>query len=316
MDDRIRIGISSCLLGENVRYDGTNKLDTYLRDTLGRYVDYVPVCPETEAGLGVPREPMRLVDSGKGVRLVTTRTGVDMTDMMQRWSAKRVDELAGKDLCGFIFKSRSPSSGMARVKVYDGNGVPSPRGVGVFAGAFMYRFPLVPVEDEGRLHDPRLRENFIELIFALKRWRDLLNERKSRGGLVRFHTAHKLLVMSHSVEHYRHLGKLVASQKDVPSGELYERYEEMFVNALRLQSTVKKNVNVLQHVMGYFKRDITPDEKVELSEVIENYRDGNVPLIVPVTLLNHYVRKYDEGYLKSQFYLNPHPVELALRNHV
>lgn len=316
MEEKIKIGISSCLLGENVRYDGTNKLDVFLKDTLGRYFEYVPVCPEAEAGLGVPREPMRLVETGEGVRLVTSRTGRDMTGLMRKWAAGRVEELSAADLCGFIFKSKSPSSGMDRVKVYDKNGVPRPKGVGVFAEAFMARFPLTPVEDEGRLNDPKIRETFIELIFTLKRWRSLLKGRRNRGGLVDFHTGHKLLIMSHSVEHYRKMGRLVASDKGTPLQELYDSYFGMLVEALRLKSTVKKNVNVLHHIMGYFKTDISAGEKGELLEVIENYRSGFVPLIVPVTLINHYVNKYDKEYLKKQHYLNPHPVELALRNHV
>jgi len=316
LEEKIKIGISSCLLGENVRYDGTNKLDVFLKDTLGRYFEYVPVCPEAEAGLGVPREPMRLVETGEGVRLVTSRTGRDMTGLMRKWAAGRVEELSAADLCGFIFKSKSPSSGMDRVKVYDKNGVPRPKGVGVFAEAFMARFPLTPVEDEGRLNDPKIRETFIELIFTLKRWRSLLKGRRNRGGLVDFHTGHKLLIMSHSVEHYRKMGRLVASDKGTPLQELYDSYFGMLVEALRLKSTVKKNVNVLHHIMGYFKTDISAGEKGELLEVIENYRSGFVPLIVPVTLINHYVNKYDKEYLKKQHYLNPHPVELALRNHV
>ena len=214
--DKIRLGISTCLLGENVRYDGGHKLDRYLTDTLGQYVEYVPVCPEVECGLTVPREAMRLVGRADAPRLVTVRTRLDLTDRMMSWAKKRVKELEGEDLCGFIFKGGSPSSGMERVKVYNDRGMAEKKGVGMFARVFMDHFPLVPVEEEGRLHDPKLRENFIESIFALMRWRELLRGRKNLGALVHFHTEHKLLILSHSEKHYRALGKLVADGKKTP----------------------------------------------------------------------------------------------------
>lgn len=205
---------------------------------------------------------------------------------------------------------------MERVKVYNAKGVPVRKGVGIFARAFMESFPLLPVEDEERLHDPELRDNFIERIFALKRWRDTLATRKSRGSLVDFHTKNKLVILSHSQKHYRAMGRLVAKAKDVPIRDLYDNYQHLLMDALRLRTTVKKNVSVLQHVMGYLKKELSSDEKQELLEIIDEYHQGHVPLIVPITLMNHYVRKYDQPYLKNQFYLHPHPVELQLRNHV
>jgi uncharacterized protein YbgA (DUF1722 family)/uncharacterized protein YbbK (DUF523 family) len=316
VEERVKLGISACLLGQDVRYDGGHKLDRFLRDTLGRYVEYVPVCPEVECGLGVPRESMRLVGDPGSPRLVTTRSGQDHTDRMVTWAHKRVSDLEEDGLCGFIFKSKSPSSGMERVKVYDKNGMPTKKGAGIFARIFMERFPLLPVEEEGRLHDPKLRENFIERIFAIKRWREVLDKNKKRGNLVDFHTRHKLLILSHSPKIHRLMGKLVASAKGMPLKDLYNQYQNLLMEALRLKATIKKHVNVLQHMMGYFKKIISPDEKKELTEIIDLYRKGYVPLIVPVTLINHYVRKYDQAYLKGQLYLNPHPIELQLRNHV
>lgn len=313
---KIKLGISSCLLGEKVRFDGGHKLDHFITDTLGKYVEFVPVCPEVECGLGIPREAMHLAASPEGARLVTIRTQADYTERMLTWARKRVVELEREDLCGFIFKSGSPSSGMERVKIYYGKGEPSKTGVGLFAREFMRHFPLLPVEDEGRLHDPGLRENFLERLFTLKRWRETLALGSKRGQLVDFHTRHKLLIMSHSPKHYVLLGKLVARIKEIPLPEVYEQYQTLLMEALRLKSTVKKNVNVLLHVMGYFKRDLSLAEKAELLEIVENYRQGYIPLIVPVTLLNHYVRKYGQAYLKSQYYLDPHPLELKLRNHV
>ncbi len=311
----IKIGISACLLGENVRYDGGHKKDRYLTDTLGQYVIYVPVCPEVEYGLGIPREALRLVGDPESPRLVTSRSGVDHTEGMLGYAEKRVLDLENEDLCGFIFKSKSPSSGMERVKVYNEKGMPLKKGVGMFAGVFMGRLPLIPVEEEGRLHDPGLRENFIERIFTLRRWREVRAGKKSLGRLVDFHSRNKLLFMAHSPQHYRTMGKLVGHGKEYNVNDLYGRYEILMMEALKLKSTVRKNSNVLQHMLGYFKKQLSPDEKQEVLESIDSYREGYVPLIMPLTLLRHFVRKYEEPYLGIQTYLDPHPVALKLRNH-
>ena len=314
--EKIKLGISTCLLGENVRYDGGHKLDRFLTDTLGQYVEYVPVCPEVECGLPVPRESMHLEGDHESPRLVTLRTKQDMTERMVSWAKRRVVELEKEGLCGFIFKSDSPSSGMERVRVYNEKGMPVKKGVGMFARIFMEHYPLLPVEDEGRLHDPKLRENFIERIFILKRWREVLIKKESRGNLVDFHTSHKLLILSHSSKHYQIMGKLVAQAKEIPLKSLYQQYQTILMEALQLKTTPKKNGNVLMHMMGYFKEQLSSDEKQELLEVMDHYRQEYIPLIVPMTLINHYVRKYDQPYLKQQVYLNPHPLELQLRNHV
>ncbi|MFW6148184.1 MAG: YbgA family protein [Thermodesulfobacteriota bacterium] len=316
MEKQIKLGISTCLLGQKVRYDGGHKLDRFLTDTLGKYVDYVPVCPEVECGFGIPREAFRLVGDPDSPRLITSRTHQDCTDRMMLWGRKRVVELEAEGICGFIFKSNSPSSGMERVKVYTEKGMPVKKGRGIFARIFIEHFPLIPVEEEGRLHDPRLRENFIERIFALKRWRETLSKELRMADLVKFHTHHKLLILSHSEKHYRTMGKLVAAGKEMPLKELYARYEALLMEALQLKTTPKKNSNVLMHMMGYFKKQFTPDEKQELLEIIRQYSDGYIPLMVPITLINHYVRKYNQPYLREQTYLHPHPVELQLRNHV
>lgn len=313
--EKIRLGVSTCLLGEKVRYDGGHKLDHFLTDTLGQYVDYVPVCPEVECGFGIPREPFRLVGDPQDPRLVTTRTNQDHTERMAQWAWKRVEELEKEGLCGYIFKSGSPSSGMERVKVYDSNGVPRKVGVGIFARVFMEHFPLLPVEDEGRLNDRELRENFIERIFTLKRWRETLLQKQNLGNLINFHTRHKLLILSHSPEHYRTMGRVVAQGKDIPLKPLYDTFQTLLMEALQRKTTAKKNANVLQHMVGYFKEQISVDEKQELLEIIDQFRRGYFPLIVPITLTNHYVRKYNQPYLKEQEYLNPHPLELQLRNH-
>jgi uncharacterized protein YbgA (DUF1722 family)/uncharacterized protein YbbK (DUF523 family) len=316
MEERVRLGISSCLLGNAVRWNSGHKMDRYLTRTLGQFVDYVPVCPEVEAGFGVPRESMRLVGDPEKPRLITFKTKTDQTDRMLGWTRRRVKELEKEDLHGFIFKSDSPSSGMIRVKVYTEKGMPVKKGVGMFAREFMAHFPLIPAEDDGRLHDPNIRENFIERIFALRRWRQTVDNGRNMGNLVDFHTRNKLLILSHSPKHYKVMGKLVAEGKQMPMKELYDQYETALMDALTLKTTPKKNLNVLQHLMGYFKKQLSKDEKQELLDVFDRYRQEFVPLVVPLTLINHFVRKYDQPYLKLQTYLNPHPVELKLRTHV
>ena len=310
----IRIGVSSCLLGNKVRFDGGHKHDRYITGTLGNYFEFVPVCPEVECGLSIPREAMRLVGDPNSPRLMTNKTGVDLTDKMNKWAESRVSELAQDNLCGFIFKSKSPSSGMERVKVYDKNNVPRAIGVGLFARAFKERFPLLPIEEEGRLHDIVLRENFIESVFVYQRWRETVAQSTAKS-LVTFHTQHKLLLRSHSEKHYRELGRIVAQAGTLDPEKLFSVYQENLMAAMKLKPTVKKHVNVLMHMMGHFKKVLSGDEKKELLEVIERFSKQYVPLIVPITLMNHYVRKYNETYLQKQYYLTPHPTELKLRNH-
>ena len=314
MTEPITVGVSACLLGERVRYDGGHTHDRYITDTLGAYFSFVPVCPEVGCGLPIPREAMRLEGDPAAPRLMTRTTRVDHTERMLSYCATTVCELEQKDMCGFIFKKNSPSSGLFRVKVYhSGQAVKS--GSGLFAAAMVRHFPLLPMEEEGRLNDPGIRENFIERIFSYHRWKNFLAEKPTIGRLVEFHTAQKLLMMAHSPQMYRELGVLVAHAADRQMPELLQRYEELFMKGLALHATVKKNTNVLQHIMGYFKQQLSSDEKAELLEIISQYHDSLLPLIVPVTLLRHYIGKYDQQYLKGQVYLAPHPAQLMLRNH-
>ncbi len=313
----IRMGISQCLLGENVRYDGGHKLDRYLRDTLGRFVEWVPVCPEVESGLPTPRESMHLVGDKDQPRLVTTRSGIDHTERMRTWIKKRLDALAEDRLCGYVFKTRSPSSGMRDIKIYDETGKNvRDRGAGLFARAFMDRFAIIPVEDEGRLHDMGLRENFIERAFVFASWLQYEKTDGSHKGLVDFHTDHKLLIMAHSPKDLKILGALVAHGKADDPESLRTEYITTLMEALKLKATAQKNTNVLDHCMGYFKKQLSADQKKELREVIDDYHAHLVPLIVPITLIAHYTRLYAEPYLLRQKYLYPHPRELMLRNHV
>jgi uncharacterized protein YbgA (DUF1722 family)/uncharacterized protein YbbK (DUF523 family) len=312
----IRIGISACLLGEKVRYDGGHKCDVYLVETLGRYVEWVPVCPEVEMGLGTPRETLRLVRIGEDVRMLMPKSGADHTGAMRGFAKRRVAELGKEDLCGYILKKDSPSCGMERVRVFDAHGVPTKSGRGLFAEALLDYFPNLPIEEEGRLWDPRRRENFIERVFAYRRLRSLFAGRWTVGELVRFHTAHKLLLMPHSPKGYEALGRLVAGAKTLARTILRDRYESAFMTALREMATTKRHTNVLQHMTGYFSKQLSADARGELQSVIEDYRAGLVPLVVPLTLIRHHVRQFDVAYLRGQFYLEPHPKELMLRNHV
>lgn len=315
----LRIGISTCLLGEPVRFDGGHKRDTFLLNTLGPHVEWIPVCPEVEIGLGVPRETIRLVraeSSQGGVRLVTVKSGIDLSERMRSWAARRLDELAHERLSGYVLKKDSPSCGMERVRVYGGPSGATRDGRGLFAEALLARFPELPVEEEGRLSDPRLRENFIERIFAYRRLHTLFSGRWTLGGLVAFHTAHKLAVMAHSPRAYQTLGRLVAHAATMERAEVAREYRAQFMHALAVPATPVRHVNVLQHITGYFKRQLDTAAKEELLTVIDDYRRGLVPLIVPITLVRHYVNRLGVSYLKGQSYLDPHPKELALRNHV
>ena len=298
-----------------VRYDGGHKYDPFLVRTLGEFAEYIPVCPEVEAGFPVPREAFRLVGPSDAPRLATRKTGIDVTGRMRLWAEKRLKELEAKDLCGFIFKSNSPSSGMERVKVYNDSGVAEKKGTGIFARAFIDRFPRIPVEEDGRLQDISLRENFIVRVFAYCRWKEWMTGKPSVSRLVEFHSRHKLLLMAHSPEMARSLGRQVAGAGEKTVGKWQDDYLRQFLAALAFSATVKKNTNVLMHMMGYFKKQLSADEKQELLQAIENYRLGYVPLVVPLILIRHYVRKYDQMYLKGQYYLEPHPLELKLRNH-
>jgi len=315
-DLEIKIGASACLLGEEVRYDGGHKRDAFVTDTLGRYVTWVPVCPEIEIGLGTPREAIRLQGDPKAPRLVGTKTGVDLTRRMTDYARARARALAGLGLSGYVLKRASPSCGMERVTVYSDDGMPGRMGRGLFASALLDALPVLPVEEEGRLTDPRLRESFITRVFAHRRLAALREEGGRPGELVAFHTAHKYLLLAHSPRHYGALGRLVAGR---PAGTRMRRldaYAEQFMTALGVMATTKKHVNVLQHLMGFFKERIAASEKRELLGLIDDYAKGLVPLVVPITLVNHYAARFDLAYLRDQVYLGPHPKELMLLNHV
>jgi uncharacterized protein YbgA (DUF1722 family)/uncharacterized protein YbbK (DUF523 family) len=323
--ERIRIGISSCLLGQKVRFDGGHKRDSFLTETLGPHVEWVPVCPEIEVGMGTPREPVHFVrDFARGgaggdpvpLRMIAPRSGADWTDRMTSYSRARVAALAALDLSGYVLKRDSPSCGMERVKVHAPGAMPERTGTGLYASALLARMPTLPVEEEGRLSDPRLRENFVERIFAYRRLRTLFAARWRVGALVRFHTAHKLVLLAHQPTAYTVLGGLVAQAKGRNREDVREEYEHTFMAALSRVATPTRHANVLQHIVGYFRDELDGDSRAELLSLIEDHRRGLVPLIVPISLVRHHVRRLRIEYLQGQVYLDPHPKELALRNHV
>ena len=309
----VRVGISACLLGRPVRFDGGHKRHAFLNGMLGRFVEWVPVCPEEESGLGTPREAMRLVRTDDGLRLLTVRTRKDLTAHLDTHAARRLGELATDDLCGFVLKKDSPSCGLERVKVYAGS-TAERTGRGRFAAALIERFPELPVEEEGRLADPRLREHFVERAFAYRRLRDLFHPSWTPADLVHFHTGHKLLLMAHSPDAYRRIGRLVASAGSIPRRDLERQYVQSFMAAMSVIATPGRHANVLQHMAGYVTERLSRESRAELVTVIDEYRRRLVPLVVPLTLLRHHIRSCSVSYLAGQIYLDPHPRELMLRS--
>jgi len=322
----VRVGISSCLVGEKVRFDGGHKRDRFLTEGLGPFVEWVPVCPEVEVGLGAPRPSLRLCRrddapdapdaDGDGVRLVSPKTGQDLTAAMERFAGRRVAELADADLSGYVLKRASPTCGMERVRVYGPSGRAVARGRGLFAAELLRRLPDLPVEEEGRLNDATLRENFVERIFAYRRLADAFAAGWRPKDLIAFHSGHKLTLMAHSPSAYQELGPLVADCAGRDRDEIEADYRHRFMQALAVIATPGRHVNVLHHILGYMKKRLDGATRRDLLASITDYGDGLVPLVVPVTLLRHYVERLDIGYLKRQAYLDLHPKELMLRNHV
>ena len=309
----ITLGISSCLLGNQVRHDGGHKRNIYATTILADYFTFRPFCPELAVGLGVPRPTIRLTRSDSGIRLTgSDDPTLDVTDAMKQWSQSTVQGM--QDLSGFILKNNSPSCGMERVRVYDGNGVPARDGIGLFADSLMQAMPWLPVEEEGRLNDPVLRENFIERVFVYFRWQRMMASGLSVSALMEFHQRHKFILLAHNEEEYRELGPLIASVNKANLHNVSEEYLLRIMTCLKSRATRKRHSNVLMHVMGFLKNKIDSDDKQEMIEVMDNYRHGKVPLIVPITLMRHHLRRYPDEYITSQYYMAPYPEELMLRN--
>ncbi len=310
----VRVGISSCLLGEQVRYDGGHKRDAFLTDELARHVEFVPLCPEVEIGLGVPRPALRLERRGDDVRMVVTESGEDLTERMRSWAQGAAERIAAAGLDGYVLKKSSPSCGMERVKVYDENGAPARGGRGLFAAALMERLPLLPVEEEGRLRDARLREHFVARIFARARVREFLASDWGPAQLVEFHAGEKMLVRVHDPGLALELGRLVAEAGRLDRAELAARYEELHARALAKPATPGRHQDVLEHLAGHVTEEVSSEDRAELQRAIEEYRDGIVPLAVPLALLRRHIRAASAEWAAAQVYLEPAPRELGLRS--
>jgi len=310
----LRIAISSCLLGNQVRYDAGHKHNAYITQTLGEYFEFVPFCPEVAIGLGIPRPPIRLVSIDGSIRVRgVNNPQQDVTGALIENAEAVARQL--RNVSGYLFKTGSPSCGMERVKVYHAqSGHPLGSSSGMFAATIMRALPELPVEEEGRLMDPRLRENFIERVFIYHRWHGYLAGGMTPAALVDFHTRHKFSVLAHDEPSYRELGRLVAGAGEREIGEAAGEYIRVLMRALAKIATAKQHANVLMHIMGFFKADIDSDDKAELLDLIDAYRREQVPLIVPMTLIHHHLRVHPNDYLSSQTYINPHPGELMLRN--
>lgn len=314
--DKIRVGVSSCLLGQEVRFDSGHKHDRYITDVLGVHFQFTAVCPEVEVGMTIPRESVRLVRFDDDIRMRGVKSSTDHTDAMRRFAKRRVAGLAALGICGYLLKKGSPSCGMERVRTYTPAGMPGPADRGMFATELFAALPELPVEEEGRLLDPVLRENFIERVFAYARVRAMFSGRWSVGDLVAFHSREKMLVAAHQPAAEKVLGRLVAGAKHAPRADTAEGYRRAFLAALSKPAPRKRHVNVLQHMLGHFRDRVEPAPRQAVAAVIEDYRRGLLPLVVPMTLVRHYVDLCGIDYLARQTYLEPHPRELLLRNHV
>jgi uncharacterized protein YbgA (DUF1722 family)/uncharacterized protein YbbK (DUF523 family) len=309
----VRVGVSSCLLGRPVRYNGEHKYSDVVVDIIGAQVEFVPVCPEVELGLGTPRETLHLVRRGRELRMIMAG-GEDHTEAMRAYARQRVDALASADLSGYILKARSPSCGIDDVEVHadgklprKGSGVRRD-GQGLFASALTGLLPLLPVEDEVRLADPATREHFMERVFAYDRLRALFAPRWTMGRVVRFHTAHKIQLMAHSIDAYRALGRLVARGTRMPRADFRAAYESAFMRAMASPATTKTHVNALMHMTGHFRAKLDRATRATITESIGDYRRGLVPLSLPVALIRREAERLGVSYLQAQTYLDPRTV--------
>ena len=318
MDDRyiqetVRVGVSSCLLGNSVRFDGGHKRSRFITDELSQHFEFVKFCPELAIGMGVPRQPIRLTgDAGNPQVVGVKNPELNVTQPLQDYSSKAALQMDGLD--GFIFKKDSPSCGMARVKVYNDTGMAERIGTGVFARAVMTENPLLPVEEEGRLNDPDLRDNFIMRVYVHARWRGMLAGTLTPARLLEFHTNHKYLLLAHSEVAYRELGDMLADLSKEPTGEIAGRYIARLMQALSKPASRKRHSNVLLHILGYLKNSLDAALRRDLARTIEAYRNGDYPLVVPVRLLQHQFSAHPHPYISRQVYLDPHPSSLRLRN--
>lgn len=314
MSDKILIGISACLLGNPVRFDGGHKRCEFAIDQLSPYVQFEPICPEMAIGMPTPRPALRLVKKQQQTLLChSSDHQVDVTDKMQQFSQQRVANLT--HLCGYIVCAKSPSCGMERVKVYDENGAGARKsGVGLFTAELLRQMPWLPIEEDGRLNDAELRENFAERVFALHELNLLWRQGLTRGGLIAYHSRYKLILLAHSQPGYRELGRFVAEiERWDKLEEFAVEYRQRLMAILQHKATRRNHTNVLMHVQGYFRPHLNTAQRQELAQLIERYRQGVQPLLAPITLLKHYMAEFPDSYLAQQRYFDPYPEALRLR---
>ncbi len=310
----MKIGVSSCLMGIKCRYDGCSNKDDFILDELSEYFEFESYCPEDPV-FGTPRDTIRLVEVDKDIRVLVSKTAEDVTQKLRQSSQKFAQKAASDDLCGFILKSKSPTCGLERVKVYQQKEAPSEKkGVGLFAQELKNTFKYLPIEEEGRLNDPWLKENFLMQVFAYGDLKEFLKNVTSPNELVEFHTSYKYLILAKSEHSYKTLGNIVANN---PKRELHEQlklYEEEFLKAISEKSTINKTYNVLLHITGYFKKLITKEEKEHILNACNEYKNEYIPLIAVTKIINLYVARFDQSYLAKQKFLHPYPKELGLRS--
>ncbi len=309
----IKVGVSSCVLGEHVRFDSGHKLSRFVTNELSKHFEFISVCPEVESGMPVPRPTIRLISDKERIALVESKDqSQNHTQSMLDFSAKRVAQLSQQDLCGYIVCAKSPTCGMERVKVY-GSHMAEKTGVGLYTNELMQRMPWLPIEEDGRLNDPVLKENFVTRVFCLDDFYQSMQGEPTAGKIVAFHSRYKLTLMAHHPQSYKLLGKLVANIANYTIDDFFKLYRNGLMQAMAIRASRKNNTNVLMHIQGYFKRDLQGKEKAELCQVIDGYRQGVLPLLAPMTLLKHHMNRYPDDYLQSQKFLNPYPEELRLR---
>lgn len=311
----MKIAVSACLLGHKLRYDGGHKHEHFITDELGQFADFIPFCPEHLA-FGTPRPSIRLVHQNHELYAQSNKEGTDLTQPLFTACEEELTTISNEPLCGIIFKSKSPSCGMKSAKVYLENGYCEGKENGLFASMCLEHYPLLPMEEEGRLQDPWLRENFIMQLFAYDRYEQLKASQPNIADLVRFHSVHKFMLQSKDEKLYRELGNIVANRDNLPFETLLSRYELGFKTAISRKSSIKKTRNVLEHLAGFFKNDLTKSEKTVLHTQIDDFSDKIIPLIVPLSTIALYAHKYDTTYLLEQIFLNPYPKTLALRSHI
>ncbi len=308
---RIQLGISACLLGQEVRFDGGHKRSTYVLYDLKDMFDFHPICPEMAIGMGAPRKSIRLVRDNDTILLQSADASLDVTQKMQAFSQRTVPELA--NLGGYLFCAKSPTCGMERVNEYAvGTNNATKTGVGVFARQLMATYPLMPVEETSRLNDPHIRDNFFTRVYAYHEWQSMRAAGLTKHQLLQFHARYKYLLMAHNQVIYRELGPLLATMED-NLDEVAHEYFTGFMTALKCHASRKNQTSTLQHIQGYFKKQLSASQKAELTSAIMDYHEGLLPLLVPITLINHYVREFSCQYIADQVYLQPHPQVLKLR---